>query len=399
MCSGVLIMRRVIRKCFVDGPSHWRAIYYFVFYSACIWTLTSCKDHEKKTYQNKLVLVDSLGLPLPMNAAPFTYTYKILSTEDHECLYWKNKFDNSILVYDLDQGELDRIFSYPKEGPGSVSDIDGITVFSKDSIYFRCESLFGRLILIDSLGRIRNYFHHSDSSITASNYLEMNAKYNNDIYRTKDDQLILPLDFPTPFGQYNYPGYPIWAIMDLKQGGTLRKSPARLPEELFVEGGILPYLRSSCFDGQRIIYQFQSDDHLYILTDIMQEPSRIRVPSKYATKNQPLESYDHPFDCFVRSFYYGNLHYDKYRKLFYRVVKHAMTSWQDLDEEYYFPSQFSIMVMDHELNLLAEIPFIDTPMSMVNIFVGKKGLYISKFNPRFQDIDEDKLEFAIYQFM
>jgi hypothetical protein len=392
-------MRWVIRKCFVDGPSHWRAIYYFVFCTACILILASCRKQGYPIYHKELVQVDSLVLPLPVNAGPYTITYKILSTDEHECLYWKNRFNNSILVYNLDRGELDRIFSFPKDGPGSVSDIDGITVFSKDSIYLRCESLFGKLVLIDSFGRIRNYLQFSDTTLSASNYLEMNAKFNNDIYRTEGKQMILPLDFPTPFGQYNYPGYPIWAIMDLKQGGTLRKSPARLPEELFVEGGVLPYYRSSCFDGHRLIYQFLSDDHLYILNDIMEEPLRIKIPSKYAAKNHPMESYDHPYDCTVRSQFYTNLHYDIYRKLFYRVVKHAMTSWQDLDEEYYFPSQFSIMVMDHELNLLAEIPFIDTPMSMVNIFVGKKGLYISKFNPRFQDIDEDKLEFAIYQFM
>lgn len=101
---------------------------------------------------------------------------------------------------------------------------------------------------------------------------------------------------------------------------------------------------------------------------------------------------------------YGALIYDPFRDVFYRLTTPAVefdpeASDEDLNNLNYHRPYSGIMVLDKELNVLAEHTF-DTFEVYVgnNFFVRKEGLYLSRNNLFHPDYDEGVFRYLVVRF-
>jgi hypothetical protein len=101
---------------------------------------------------------------------------------------------------------------------------------------------------------------------------------------------------------------------------------------------------------------------------------------------------------------YGALIYDPFRDVFYRITTPAVeydpeASDEDLNSLNYYRPYTGIMVLDNELNILAEHTF-DTFEIYVgnNFFVREEGLYLSRNNLFHADYDEGVFRYLVVRF-
>jgi len=99
---------------------------------------------------------------------------------------------------------------------------------------------------------------------------------------------------------------------------------------------------------------------------------------------------------FAASARYGNIIYDPYRQVYYRFVYPKVEVEEDsnLQQIALFPTPFSIMILDKDLNTLGE-QFFESLFVTSNAFVGKDGLYLSINHPENDENQEDYLSFKL----
>ena len=94
-------------------------------------------------------------------------------------------------------------------------------------------------------------------------------------------------------------------------------------------------------------------------------------------------------EYFISQNSYGNILYDKYRDVFYRIAKHPLTKWDGKT----FIKPFSIIVMNRNGKLISETPILKdyATLNLGNIHVTEKGLLIQKMSK-----NENVIEFVNY---
>ncbi len=115
----------------------------------------------------------------------------------------------------------------------------------------------------------------------------------------------------------------------------------------------------------------------------------------YPSSGNRLESYKY----LSVSQHYESLIYDRYRKVFYRFCypKVDLEDETDIMKSRLFPSLFSIMILDDNLNIVGETLFNDEKLLANNAFVAKEGLYISLNHTDNSKNNEDYLTFQLFE--
>ena len=84
--------------------------------------------------------------------------------------------------------------------------------------------------------------------------------------------------------------------------------------------------------------------------------------------------------------------YDKYRNFYYRIVEFPIKNWQINSRTFIKP--FSILVLDHNFNVIGESEIInDKAYNRNNIHIVPEGLIIQKCNS-----DENIIIFSLFKF-
>lgn len=112
---------------------------------------------------------------------------------------------------------------------------------------------------------------------------------------------------------------------------------------------------SRCFDGKRFVYSFYYDENIYVATPSHDSIQMIPVKSNYFNKvkwnRQPLQI----LRDFCENAWYGNLLYDKYRDLYYRVAYPSTKiekGIRPIELFLYGRKIFSIIILDKDLRKL-----------------------------------------------
>ena len=100
---------------------------------------------------------------------------------------------------------------------------------------------------------------------------------------------------------------------------------------------------------------------------------------------------------------YGNLLYDKYRNVYYRIarpkteVPSGLTDREYLDLFDYGRKCFSIIILDKDFNIIGETLFPDYTYNSCMAFVHKDGLYISSSHAFSENYNDDNLTFQRFE--
>lgn len=368
-------------------------------YLLLAFLLFSCSGAPK---EESYSLVDSgkgLSFPLDRNTrnfiiALFPYTDK----DGKEYLTFQNFSQNEILFYDMDSRKLEFKIKPPYEGPNGVGEILGYHIHNLDSIFLPI-TFEKRFAVIDSSSKVIDMIQYekTEDNIPLQRSYSTSATYHpfekigNKLYfvtgcsrwvdlRPITAYIDLTDNSVHAYTNFCYPSFP---------GMDNKAKRASVEDEM-----------SRCFDGENFVYAFHFLENIQIASIDHQTIREVNAKSKYIDKIKLLDDYGNltPNDA-CENPNYGNLIYDKYRNVYYRIAYPATEvdkSIKGMELLQYGRKNFSIIILNKDFEIVGETLFPDYTYNSTLMFINKDGLYISDshyLNPEFSD---DILSFRLF---
>ena len=366
-----------------------------------IFSLSSC--NRKHTESNWVALIKTektLSFPLDSETkslivALFPYT----DSEGKEFLTFQNERKNEILFYEMNSGKFLYKIKPAREGPDGIGRLFGYHIKDLNTIYLTKLSR-PEVILIDSTAKVKeriNFGITSDGLLINNSY-SISMTYtpiiiiDNKMYLVSEanrwaerNPVSFTIDIHTKeldFLPFEYPVFPV------SSDKTKRSS-------------IESYL-SRCFDGSNFIYSFHYDENIYVASPDHQSVRKIPVKSRYVRKVEffELKTSGDPMKNTIESSNYGNLYFDSYRDVYYRVAypKNEVGANDNFLELFnYGRKVFSVMILNRDFQVIGETLFPEYVYNPWVMFIREDGLYISGSHVKNPNYDDDWLTFDCFQ--
>lgn len=363
--------------------------YLLFIVGSLFFSCSSDPVHDKNIYT--LIRVDSASFESLSTVNVNAYCVKYHNVGNQEYLFWGNRPQNSIEIFNLRTGLHFKTIKLPREGPNSISDINGgFSVISMDSIFIS-NSQLGRIHMFDTNGILLKTFDHTDTSYySANNLIGLNTKFYSDIYKYNNN-LIFP--FFTP----QFPIKPsddiVYDLQVVKlysiNNGIFMNSGLHFEPQVYDPLSLLVANSNTMLNG-RYYYQIATQSKIRFTDDFLIKKIK-EAKSRYHTDYVKMN--DYPEDILTynaKEFSYRSLLADPFRQVIYRTVKLPVEDIlkSDLSKEFEdVYERVSIMILDKELNVLGEVLFHNSNYSWNECFVGKKGLYLlrSSYHPLYYE--------------
>lgn len=369
-----------------------------------LYVLSSCQQDEREFSTSfSLQKIGETALPFPDSALPNTFCMKYFSDSPSSAhLFYLNKANNSIILYDMNTKSIAKEIVFPKEGQQGFGIVTGFTIHNLDTIYIS-SSGDPTLYVTDTTGVLKQKIRY-DQTIEglSSQYTRLFSRPYKDVI-VRDNYLVLSPPFPigrrVP-SKSEINNHPMFIKIDDKRGAfeAMSVSP---PSDYFKNNQLYEPTFAVADAGDKIAYSYYSDHNVHYTVDGA-EAHKKAAQSDYIKELEPTDNYNNPAYYYAKAALYRNLFYDPYRNLFYRIAKHAIDNFDDInmkpEDAYQYPPTFSIIILDKNLDKIGEVLF-DEPgyYDMYQTFVGREGIYISTSNPFNPDYDENKLTFEIWE--
>lgn len=362
----------------------------------------SCSNEQLSEEILEFSKINSLSLQLPENTPGTSISLQEANIGGRECILFVEKERNCIIQFFVDELGEPIEHCFPVEGPNSPGQIYGVSSTGSDTL------------VVSSIKPNLYFYSPSSKSLKKISLVDIPGfQFSPGNFTTK---------YPERYVVVNNVGYFLNNGMSQSTNVGLSK-PDYKPIiavdqtnwELDVPSFVFPadyhsgrqYLSLSSMDGddEKIVYSLLSSHYVHIYYPDSREAERYEAKSKYIQDVLPEfanDSNQDRMEYFAIQPYYTGIIFDSYRDLYYRIAKSpALEDHSFILERknmYYFnPRQFSIIVMDKELNVLGEHLFPADTYAMRNIVVLKEGLALSKMHPMNKNTQfEDRLEFDVF---
>ena len=157
---------------------------------------------------------------------------------------------------------------------------------------------------------------------------------------------------------------------------------------------------SRCFNGDKFIYSFFYEADVFITSIDHNIVERVNVKSNYIDRVVMPNDYNGTLKSMCENPNYGNLLYDKYRDVYYRVcyLKTEIDNRENYMELWDFGRKiFSIIILDKNFNIIGETVFPEYTYNPNLMYIDEKGLYISENHYKNTNYDDDKLIFRLFR--
>lgn len=372
------------------------------------FSITSCNykstgsvcnvEIEKHTDHCSLIMMGEKSFPLDENTPSNIEFMQYIGHGENDTLAILNPYDNSIYYYDYDSTNILSIQKMEKEGNNGVGQVQGFYYVNKDSIFTYSDLLYTaslinsksqmlwHKLLYKPMTREGQLMSPAPWIATVSpikyvnNKLIMNGFLAGEpptetltnrpvtlVYDFMQDTISYRNNYPVQYMKSNWGGgfYYRWTYWEVCGGKTLVSFPAD------------HYLRLCSIDGNLT-------DSCYAGSKEVEEifPYSSTKPKKDEFIDENLYS-----EWYAKNASYGFILYDKYRRLFYRMVylpKSGTPPYRPL----------AIIVLDENLNYIGEDRLSQDVANAWtgNAIVTKDGLSIM-----LRTDDEDKLVFNQYE--
>lgn len=371
----------------------------FLYILVCISVSCSVETNvDSNSYA--LVCVDSVTLEPSYTVNVNSYCVKYFHHRNREYLFWGNRPQNSIEIFDINTGELLKTVKFPREGPNSISDINGgFSILSMDSIFISNTEL-GKIHMFDTAGILQKTFNHTDTSYySANNLIGLNTKLHSDIYR-HHKMLVFPFftpQFPVQPSDEMVYELQVVKLYDLTKD-RFRNSGLHFDPDIYEPQSLLIANSNAMLNG-RYYYQIATQSAIRYTDDFF-NMNRKEARSQYHTEYVKMS--DYPKDILTYNaleFSYRSLLSDQFRQMIYRTVKLPVKDIISADKNKEFEDVYervSIMILDKDLNILGEQLFENSNYSWNECFVGEKGLYILR-SPYHPNYFEPRITYDIYE--
>ena len=319
-----------------------------------------------------------------------------------EYLTFSDPSSRTILIYNLQSGELVKKVSFDSEGPNGIgSRVFGYYIKDFNHIYLPSDSK-SIIHLTDTTGILRSQI---DYSCTEDSLMPHSAHYTNMNYVQlffMGNTLFVPQHLNRALGEKKMvEESPIGIMVDTITGKVTRfpmNHPYLIPynQRLKAIGGTME--SQQIYDGKNLIVAFNKDEKLYKF-DANGQMETFLVKSKYV----PRLKFPKVPDDFMLSAKklcedadYRNIFYDKYRNVYYRFV--SLETELEPNDDYVKiknagKADFSIMILDENFNVLGETRFPAFTYVPHICFINEDGLYLSTSHFKREDYSDDWLRF------
>lgn len=329
------------------------------------------------------------------------FPYQDESGKDY--LTFQNPDANEIFVYPMDSSSLAFKISPETEGANGVGRFVGYYIKDFNNIFITSPGK-PELALIDYKGVVKKRIKYEESAdIPINPALAMSFAYK-PIIEVGNKMYIL--------SQCNRMAAqnPVSAIMDMETN-QIKALPFSYPffpasndkrKAYGVESDF-----SRCCDGAQFVYSFNFKENIYVASLSHDSVREIAVRSKYIDEVvTPDENSNLGFKQMLKlmceSPNYGNLIYDKYRRVYYRVAypkteiepdENCMDVWQ------YGRKLFSLIILDADFNIVGETLLPEYTYNSTLMFVREDGLYICESNVMNPAFNENELVFRRFELL
>lgn len=340
-----------------------------------------------------------LSYLLDSSTKTFIHTLQLYKDKDgQEYLTFQNQDQNKIIFYHFTSGKLAFKFEPKMDGSNGVGLFYGYYIHNLDSI-FLTNHFFQEISIASKEAEIIDklfYGDPEDSNIfsayySTTNYYKPAVIKNNKLYLTYRcnrwaafNPVAAVIDMQThtahAFPTFIYPHFP----------GADNKAKAF---------GVEEYL-SRCYDGKRFVYSFYFDENLYVAPLEHDSICQVKATSRYIKKVNIWDDYGRLTQADIcGNPNYGNILYDPYREVYYRIaypateISRKLSDREVLELLQYGRTKFSILILDKDLRVVGETLFPENTYNSQLMFIREDGLYISDSHPRNPEYSDDILSF------
>lgn len=333
--------------------------------------------------------------------------FSFVNKDGTTCLTFQNRLQSEILFYKMDEPDPVFRLKIEREGPNGVPGFFGYHIESMDEIYLTAPGR-PQILRTDTSGIIRQKIDYG----TTVDGQRMIPSFHSTSFAYSPLAIIGDQFF---FTQTPLPGRPIETQPVSGYVDTAAHAVHTLPfsfppilkdNELHTTGIGLEMTFSRCFNGSDFVYSFYFEENIIVASPDHLTIRRIPVKSKYIDRiNDPREK--RPADPLAAARrmceapFYGNLLHDPYRQLYYRIAYPETEMEPDADFIEIWQSgrkRFSLIILDHDFNILGETLFPDYIYKSTHLFVAPEGLYLCDSHVRNPSFSEDHLTFACFDF-
>lgn len=365
----------------------------------CIFLVGAACDRVPTAAPFKLKLVKSgfRTFRIDSTTSIKSWYVDIFENDSGRWLLYQNRNLPSLQFYDLEHQTLGLEVPLLQTGPGGVGTINGFYVKSLDSIYLLNVSDM-RLFLVNKKGIVQKYFSFlkpltafpfgsmsTPTIISGSPAIFFNGKLHfaarpgtgpTSPETFQSGKVDLAIDLTT--GAYN---------LDFNYPEVYRKAAF---------GNFWGKIFRAKTHDSRIVYSFAADERIYV-TDYTQTES-FDAASSIFDRPLPYEEVGSMRLNNIRSTMYGGIFFDKYRKLYYRIVTGGaeVANNRHITQEVYDSKPISVIILNLDFKKVGETRLPNKMHDPLAVCVAKEGLLISNSNLDNPELPEDELSFTVY---
>lgn len=370
----------------------------YILFLSILFILCSC---DEKSIRDNYALQASesyLTFPIDENTRLPESFISVFEENGKEYLTFPNR-RYEVLIYELESGKLEKKVCFKKEGADAIERIEGYLMTGFSHICIPAPG--GVIAVTDTTGKIKRKIKYDKASNGDVVYCFPKTSIHRPMYLV-NDSLYLPQILNRTFGDDYISKSPLCVVVDtttlMIKALPIKYESVITSSEVSCSVGSLSY--SYCYNEQDFVFSYKDSEFL-----IKVSPDG-RIIGKYLTKSRYI---DKPYvgankkwdmkklirlNCEIPT--YGNLIYDKYRRLYYRFA-FPETELEDGEDHMEIIHNgrklFSIMVLDQDLNVLGETIFPEYTYNPNLFFISKNGLYLSVSHFKRPDFDENMLRF------
>ena len=368
-----------------------------------VFAVLSCSG-KKNNLNNKVSLyatdkMKSFNLDSDTKYNAF-YLYPFSDSVGKEYLSFLNYSSNQVLFYDLKSCNFLFKINMPAEGPDGIVQPSGYYIKDLDNIYLTSYAYSG-LIQVDTASHIikRIPYGKTDSGFKFLPSYVLSSHPYTIPYSIGGRIHLMP-----PLVERFCPAdkTPLCVSIDTVSSqfvaSEITYTDVLSEEELAANDTRC----SRVFDGKTFIYSFYVDEDIIIADKDHKEFRRIKSASQYI--KSPVEKQKQGVkgpQSNLEVARYGDLIYDKFRKVYYRfaypqVELDDKLNWRG--KAVYGRKKFSVIILDEQFNRLGETLFPESIYNSYVFFVNKDGLYISRdYQVGIGNQSEDFMTFELFE--
>lgn len=372
---------------------------------ALIFLFISCQEKQEHQYtkeensQFTLAPTELISLPVDSSTTNQFDLIQYVGDENSGFIIVENKLKQELQYYSLAQKRkfktlrLDSLLSLY-----GFTNMEGFYYHNKDSIFiFRKYSLDKILLVDESLqnnhlietgysgmanhtSRTRNpiIYRHGKLYALVIPYLDFSKK---EIFNEKVD-LEFVIDLQSKENYFLSVDYP-----ERYQGnswGISHSIPCRIVR-----------------DNGQIVYSFGIDQDVSVFDiesgSFYQEKSKLYTDYSISPMNINDPKGNQNIKYFIETDFFSEVFYDKYNKVFYRILKKAIPfKDQHGNAEIWENKPATVLILNEDFNQIGSYDLDPTINYYVrDMFVGKEGLYVSNVHPDNLNIVEDSIKFTL----